>query len=55
MKHLPSPSIRLIEVRASMAKSSTQPTRAFEDSGDYVQSLARGLSVLRAFDANTPA
>ena len=24
----------------------------FEDSRDYVQSLARGLSVLRAFDAD---
>jgi hypothetical protein len=32
---------------------STEPP--FEDSRDYVQSLARGLSVLRAFDARTRA
>src|SRR6478735_11748513 len=50
MKHLPSSSIRLTKGWASMAKSArSQP--AFEDSRDYVQSLARGLAVLRAFDA----
>ena len=29
----------------------TPPDNEFEESGDYVQSLARGLSVLRVFDA----
>lgn len=35
-----------------MAKKASTPN--FEDSRDYVQSLARGLSVLRAFDGEHP-
>ena len=39
-----------------MPKSqSDAPPDAFADSRDYVQSLARGLAVLRAFDGDTPA
>ena len=34
------------------ADRSTAPAPGFEDSRDYVQSLARGLAVLRAFDGD---
>ncbi|HSC11361.1 MAG TPA: helix-turn-helix domain-containing protein, partial [Rhodanobacteraceae bacterium] len=39
-----------VDTHMPTTRKSKDPALPFEDSPDYVQSLARGLSVVRAFD-----